>query len=160
MIRGLDLRLPSSHINPVYEMFKNISLDDTDVYVYDEEIIIKRSTRTFPIGGDYHFPEGKVSGAQFLHAIGSSNYDDLYAIRISVQIYPSGSSKQDIVTYEDFLNSECNIIFLLCDVDYAEIYVKSESHLLQFIKNADRIGCKAIEIKTDLNDGRTRMSVC
>ncbi len=48
------------------------------------------------------------------------------------------------------MNSDCEIIFLLYDVDYVEIYVKSEAHLLQFIKNADAIGCPSITIKTDL----------
>lgn len=151
MIRGLELRLHRSELNAVYHLLSNISISNTDIYVCEEEIIIDDKA-------NYYFPN-KVSGNQFLSIINRSNYNNLYTISINTQIYPANATKNDINTYEDFLNSDCEIIFLLYDVDYVEIYVKSEAHLLQFIKNADAIGCPSITIKTDLNDGRTRMSV-
>lgn len=151
MIRGLELRLHRSELNAVYRLFSNIAISNTDIYACEEEIIINNQ-------GNYYFPN-KVSGNQFLSIINRSNYNNLYTISINTQIYPANATKSDINTYEDFLNSDCEIIFLLYDVDYVEIYVKSEAHLLQFIKNADAIGCPSITIKTDLNDGRTRMSV-
>lgn len=82
-----------------------------------------------------------------------------FVIHLELFAYPFNSPKVQIETYEDFLKSNCSFIILIADSRYIEIYVKSETLLMRFTKNAVAVGGNSITIKTEDNDGRTRMSV-
>lgn len=151
MIRGLELRINRNNKINISTLFNNIDITNKFLHIKNDDIIINNQY-------SLDIPH-VLSGNEFLNIIDADKTEYMLSIFLDVKIYPTHTAKNDINTYEDFLNSDCEIIFLLYDVDYVEIYVKSEAHLLQFIKNADAIGCPSITIKTDLNDGRTRMSV-
>lgn len=78
---------------------------------------------------------------------------------MNLQAYPIDAHWQPIKTYEDFFLSDCAIIILVVDGRYVEIYAKSDELILQFIKNAVKLKGVNITIKTDYDDGRTRMNV-
>ena len=70
-------------------------------------------------------------------------------ISVNIQAYPSHKTKKHVVTYEDFQNSDCELMLLITDVKYVEVYAKSKSVIMNIIENAENCGCSEITIKTD-----------
>lgn len=62
-------------------------------------------------------------------------------------------------TYEDFLKSDCQMAFLVCDCGYVEIYTKSKEWVYKLLDNAEAVGASKIEIKTKDTDGRTYLYI-
>lgn len=65
----------------------------------------------------------------------------------------------DIHTYNDFLKSDCEILMLINDTDYFDLYLKDEE-LIYVIYNHLKSHCfKNINYITDENDCRKKMNV-
>lgn len=95
---------------------------------------------------------------------GVINYDDiirmqdLYMImNMSLYIGACTMHVEKIETYEDFLKSDCDIVIIIYDCIFYEIYLKNESHIYQILKNLDDMNAREISIKTNSTDTRTRM---
>ena len=81
-----------------------------------------------------------------------------FAMFVKFQAYFKDGAFTDINTYDDFINSDCQIIFLLCDCEFIEIYAKDKEIVDKFYNRALKLDCEEVEYTTDENDGRTRMS--
>lgn len=81
-----------------------------------------------------------------------------FAMFIKFQAYFKDGTFTDISTYDDFKNSDCQVMFLLHDCDFVEVYAKEKEIIDKFYKRALKLNCEEIEYKTDKNDIRTRMS--
>lgn len=80
-------------------------------------------------------------------------------LRMILQCFPKGAAICDISTYTDFLSSDCDFLFLVCDCYYIEIYSKESSWLQKILENIQGIEEIKVSIKTDETDGRVRMYV-
>lgn len=58
-----------------------------------------------------------------------------------IKVYSNCTDNIIINTYEDFCNSNCDIIILIYDYLFYEIYLKKEDDIFKIIKNADKHGC-------------------
>lgn len=76
-----------------------------------------------------------------------------------IKIYSNCSDNMIINTYEDFCNSNCDIIILIYDYLFYEIYLKKEDDIFKIIKNADRMDVIEIAVKTDKTDQRKEMAI-
>lgn len=76
-----------------------------------------------------------------------------------IKIYSNCSSNMIINTYEDFCNRNCDIIILIYDYLFYEIYLKKEDDIFKIIKNADRMDVIEIAVKTDKTDQRKEMAI-
>ncbi len=65
----------------------------------------------------------------------------------------------EINTYEEFCNSNYDMIILIYDCSFYEIYTKNESDIFRVIKNADGMNTIEVSIKTDSTDMRKVMLV-
>ena len=75
---------------------------------------------------------------------------------LNLQVCLKGENIMEIRNYNDFLNSNCKLILLICDNSCIEFYFKSDD-----IKNVILMNLKSMNIKYDIktkdNDGRTTM---
>ncbi len=87
------------------------------------------------------------------------NFHDSYIIFLKLAAYAEKCDEKDMLTYADFKASNCQMLFLVHDCKYVEIYVKS-IHLLQAIEAyVQKTQCGCYQIKTDKNDVRTKLNV-
>ena len=138
-MRGLD------------ELFRNIEINDYEWYIDEYEIIKEENEQCKNMHFSSHLKED-----EFLKLI---HEPSCLIISVNIQAYPSHKTKKHVVTYEDFQNSDCELMLLITDVKYVEVYAKSKSVIMNIIENAENCGCSEITIKTDKEDGRTRLSV-
>ena len=75
-----------------------------------------------------------------------------------MQLYRKQDKTKTIITYEDFINSNCCLILLIADNRYLEIYFNDNYIKERIISNLEKYDFKYKE-KTISNDGRTIMSV-
>ncbi len=85
--------------------------------------------------------------------------EDPYCPCLNLRVYPVGTAPQKIDTYDDYRNSPCEMIVLVYDSAYVEIYTKNKTWLDTLIQNANELQGERIDLKTPETDGRTEMYV-
>ena len=78
---------------------------------------------------------------------------------LTLHVYPKGEAYTDIDTYEDFQNSKAELLILICDFYYLELYCKRPDWLLTLLQNARTIPDVEIDLKYPDTDPRTEMYV-
>ncbi|TMV43302.1 DUF2691 family protein [Paenibacillus mesophilus] len=73
--------------------------------------------------------------------------------------YPKDESIEDVLTYEEFLKSQCQLVLIVIDSSYLTVYCKDNKMIDDLYLNAIRKGFEKVEYITDENDFRTRLSV-
>ena len=76
-----------------------------------------------------------------------------------LHLYPENADYQEIDYYEDFLKSNCEMIILLYDFYYMEVYCKNELWLNSLMQTAMAIPNAVVEKKYEHTDTRTSMYV-
>lgn len=142
-MRGIKFSGCNSYIN----LFRGISLDDYDWYIYDQEIIVNQLQQR--IGGH-------ISSEELRSLF--TNTENLI-IFMNLQAFPKGSTVKKISDYDGYVLSECSFVVLVTDVSCIEIYTKTDSDFLRFIKNAELSQGKDITIKTEIDDARTSFNI-
>ncbi|WP_379968230.1 DUF2691 family protein [Ectobacillus sp. sgz5001026] len=80
------------------------------------------------------------------------------AIFAELKAFPKTAIVSDIADYEDFVNSECEIIVLLVDCAYVDVYCKDINLTEEVYQYAQQKGYTDIEY-IDENDSRYKMYV-
>ena len=153
MRRGISFEIPND-----YGRFLGDVLKPIDINAYNWKI---------GIGESYKAVNGKLDGILFsdsqeavtgieLKTILESN--DYYVIFADLQAYPS-EEISTIETYEEFMESDCELVLLVVDCIYVTIYRKNQETIISLQKNALNNSFADIEYITDENDSRTRLSV-
>ena len=96
-----------------------------------------------------------MDGIELKHLIENKTY---YMIFADLQAYPKGTLSH-IKTYEEFIESQCELVLLVADCSYVTIYCKNKGTLEWLYKNAVECGFEDVTYITDENDARTRLSV-
>ena len=81
------------------------------------------------------------------------------AERLVLHLYPGTTDSEEIDTYEDFLKSNCEMIILLYDFYYMEVYCKNQLWLNSLMQTAMAIPNAVVEKKYEHTDTRTSMYV-
>lgn len=87
------------------------------------------------------------------------DYNKYYLIFANLKAYPRGANIIDVMSYEEYIASECQIILLVIDSVYITVYCKDLEKLEDLYDHIKRKGYKSLEYITDENDTRTRLSV-
>lgn len=145
MIRGIKFEIPNEWGYVLRDILKDINLANCVFYIdNDNEIWTENNEQLFI--------EDIIDGEDFNKLISKNPY---YAIFANIHIYIKGSKISKIKTYEEFLNSECEIIILIIDSMNICIYVKDKEKLDKIELNAKKNEFKNIEYITDENDNVT-----
>ncbi|KOS68791.1 hypothetical protein AEA09_09735 [Lysinibacillus contaminans] len=94
-----------------------------------------------------------IVGADLQRRFEENSY---YTIFVDLQGYPS-EQFEAITTYEDFVKSNCEIVILLTDCTYLDIYCKDRQLIEKLYNHAKTLPVKGLHCLSDENDGRTGM---
>ncbi|MEK4579149.1 DUF2691 family protein [Bacillus sp. FSL R12-0074] len=153
MKRGIFVDIPNEYDNLLWKVLKPIDITSFDWQVENEE-----SYFILPdgLGPELFSEDNKVmSGLELKKLIKDNIY---YLIFADLKAYPKGEEVVDIETYEEFKESKCEVVVLVADGDYIQVYAKNQEEIEMMYENAIDQGFY-VEYVTDENDGRTRLSV-
>lgn len=74
-----------------------------------------------------------VEGAVFANHLKTNQY---YTIFVELQAYPFGQAVDLVQTYEEFVDSDCELVLLLADSSYVSIYCKDRNVIEKLFINA------------------------
>lgn len=142
---GIEFKYSVYYTNIFKTLLKNINLDN-----YEWEIVeLDASTKN---NEDIE----QICSKDIRKIVNSKEeYVTMFA---NIRTYPRKSKISIIDNYEDFVQSECELIILIYDVGEFEIYFKENELKEQILKNIKELKIDYTE-KTPENDGRTEMYV-
>jgi len=149
-IRGLSFKISNKYNNHLYKIFSSINVLDYDWDVSQDEIYIGKDNVKNLFSKQY------LNGEEFQNAITSKEY---YMVSANIKAYLNGKAKSDIIYYEDFLNSSCQLIMLCHDSIHVEFYCKDKNIIESLKLSCEKNLYQKIELITSQNDCRTIMSV-
>lgn len=126
---GLDIRVKNEYSNYLYKIFSGINLLNyvwqikTDDFLYSENGELKEN----------FFGTNILSGEEFIRCISRDSY---YIIFADIKAYPIGDEKSiEIETFNDFLESNCELVLLCTDSTFIEFYCKDRDILDRVFNN-------------------------
>ncbi|MEI1421532.1 DUF2691 family protein [Bacillus cabrialesii] len=82
-----------------------------------------------------------------------------YTIFVEPQAFPCGKTVNQIKTYEEFVDSGCELVLLIADNSYVSIYCKNKHTIEKLYFNALKNDFADVQFITDENDTRTGLTV-
>jgi hypothetical protein len=147
-MRGISFILNKSEHSILASILDGIDITSLYWNVSENEIYVDE--------GEDLYIEKNIDGMTFLSII---NIDYYFVYFANIKAYPDNNYSDNINCYDDFLNSNCELVILCSDGIYYEIYSKSEE-MIKIIKfNCIKKCFDEIEYITDENDCRTIFSV-
>lgn len=121
---GIRFEIPNEWNNYLSLIFNDVDDKSFNWIISDEEIFL----------ADYSdlFKESIYKNSTFKEVISNNKY---YLISGNILAFKSSNYK-DINTYEDFQNSDCEILVVVVDSYYVDVYVKNDKILEQIRNNA------------------------
>ena len=153
MKRGISFKLPNEYGTFLGDILKPIDISSFSWRIGEVEtyqIINNELCEAL-------FPEDKeiIEGIALKKLLENNSY---YVIFADLQAYPKGKITE-INTYEEFAESNCELVLLVVDSYYATIYCKDKAKLELLFKNAQDYAFEDVEYVTNENDTRTGLSV-
>lgn len=130
------------------DLLKHINFEDYDWYIDNIEVYTRDGQDA---GWNYDSP---VSG-QNIRRIFNDQYSLIFGEFIG---FPSGADASKPNTYEEFVNSSAEIVILVVDAYYHDVYCKSASLIEVLYKDLIRLGADEVAY-IDENDPRYKLSV-
>lgn len=154
MKRGISFEIPNEYGSFLGDILKPFETGSFNWYIGGEEsYFVNDGTLGEPL-----LPE-EVYGMDGVILKGIIENNEYYLIFADVKAYPKEKNVIDIKTYEEFLNSDCQLVLLIVDSAYVTIYCKDKDLLERLHHNAKLNSYENVQFVTDENDGRTRLSV-
>ncbi|SCM95528.1 Uncharacterized protein BWINRASL_02905 [Bacillus mycoides] len=155
MKRGITIDILDGYENDnlLWKVLMPIDITSFDWRVENEEsyLIVPDG-----LGSELFSEDNKImKGLELKKLIKDNIY---YLIFADLKAYPKGEVLGEVETYKEFKESKCEIVVLVADGDYIQIYAKDQNAIELMYENAlnQRF---YVEYITDENDGRTRLSV-
>lgn len=126
-----------------------------DVKKYNWYNIINQCEVWQNYNGGVSFEKEYYDGKRFLQNIMS----EYYIIFLKLQAYFNNGKFSTIHTYKDFQESDCQLLLLIYDCEYVDIYSKDITDLNLLYENALKNNYTETGYITENNDGRTKMDI-
>lgn len=136
----------NSEGNILNKLFKDINFDNYIGDIVQQEALFK------------HQEEIKLPSIIKGSTLKSYLNEDYFFIFLNLRLYPKEKEIVTINNLQDYMNSECQIMILIHDVTYLEIYSKNQD-ILEKICNVLKKEKVSYTVKTEENDNRTEMYV-
>ncbi|CAM5213841.1 hypothetical protein UACE39S_03715 [Ureibacillus acetophenoni] len=145
-MRGLTFEIPNEYAQLLSDIL--VGIIDPSWYWRvgeGESYLVKNNTLDSEL-----FPSiDTMDGQSFINKITADKY---YLISADLKAFPNQKEVKQVLWYEDFLNSECQFIFLLIDCSYVSIFAKNLQMIDQFYERAVANGYKNIKFIINEND--------
>lgn len=150
MIVGVSFEIPQETTNVLWKILSSIDIskyfwccDRTQTEVWD---------KTFQ--NDF-FNQEYYTGDQFSQYV----QNDHRIVFLKIQAHFSLGNFQNIHLYNEFVNSDCQILVLIYDCENVEIYMKNPMELLAIFENAKANDYQNVAVITDSNITREKMDI-
>lgn len=154
MIRGITFEIPNEYGHWLAKILKPIDCSNYHWFIGPGEgykLVKKELVALFPDNIEI------LDGELLLNYIGTDASQ--YIIHADLKAYPTGKKIKNLITFEDFLESDCQFVLLIVDSTYTTIYCKNSETLNNLYSNADELGVNSLAYLSDENDFRTRLGV-
>ena len=151
MIRGLEFVIPNESGCFLSDMLKPVNYEASRWICESEESYLVKEKDMIAL-----FSEPMLSGATFRDLV---NKTPQFLIFAEIKAYPLTGDMAGFDTYEEFLESACELVLLVHDSIYVEMYCKDQGLTKRLYERALQQGYRDVAYKTDENDGRTRLHV-
>lgn len=150
MNRGVRFRIQQTLSKPLYQILNCIDVQRFHWYNVLEQNEVFDNSRN-----NIYLYDCDYSGESFLDNIRKEHF----VLFVKLQGYVDYNELLNINSYEEFRNSNCQLLLLIYDCEYVEIYSKNPIITDVLYKNAILNNFGEIEYITDMNDCRTSMNI-
>ena len=150
MIRGVEFEIPQKTTDSLWKILNCIKID-----AYHWKVVENQEEVWSENGDKEFFDIMEMNGKDFAKKIQLNHF----IVFVKLQAYYSDGKFQDISTYNDFINGDCQLLLLVSDCEYVEIYCKDEEHSKVIYHHALLQNYKNVKYITDKNDSRITMNV-
>lgn len=151
MIRGVSFEINQSKNGKILSQI----LQTIDVKTYTWYNVIEQSEVWANFQGEDILLEENYNGDDFVKIINSEHY----IIFLKLQAYFERLNCHNICTYEEFVKDDCQLLILISDSEYVEIYTKTLEIADCICNTAKQKGFANVEYITDDNDCRTELNI-
>ncbi|MBW5449443.1 DUF2691 family protein [Cohnella sp. CFH 77786] len=154
MIRGISFEIPNKYGRYLKDILNPFEIQEYNWRIGAEESYLIVDSKL----GDLLFQEpNNCMDGKALRSILEEN--DYYLIFQDLKAFPKGKDIKELKTFEEYLNSDCQLVLLVVDSSYITIYCKNTEKVNDLYINAKNRGFKSLEYITDENNMRTGLSV-
>lgn len=149
MFRGISF-LKENGRGKLCKIFEGIDVTNFNWYYVADESEVWTDNEN-----EEYFDKKYYSGKEFSRCIDK----DGYVIFLKLQAYSGAAKTENIASYEEYVKSDCQIVVLIYDCEYVEIYCKNTELIKAIFEQARRINYRDVELITDENDCRTSFCI-
>lgn len=133
-MRGITFLVANEYDSILSKILNGILIENYIWKIEEDEIIFSQNGEIKDL-----FDSHILKGQEFNKVIHKNNYMVIFS---NIQGYMSLNQQGDLDTYQDFLDSSCQIIILIYDTIYVDIYAKDEKIIKQLKKTQTIINLK------------------
>lgn len=146
-VRGFEFVLSQGKDLKISKLFQGIMLKDTQIYISESEM--------------FRNNQPDQNEAALIDSMIKEHVEvpDSWIHNLVLYLYPNNATANAIRTYQEFLDSDCELVLLVCDMSYVEIYVKDADLLEQLLSNIAQMPIVKLDIKTEQTDLRSEFFI-
>lgn len=144
---GIKFKIPNEWGRLIKDILYEIECEEYIWKIDEDEVYLEDTTKN----DGFLFPQEKkvFNNTEFMEIISKPSY---YTVFVNIQTYFKQGLLCDMQTYDDFLKSDCEIILLITDNIFVNIYAKTESIIEKIKANAINNNYTQIKYITDENN--------
>ncbi len=125
----IEFKIPNKYNKYLLKIFENINLSDYIFLISEDEVIDRK--------GNYIFVKSVYDYNDFQQIVSLKDY---YLIFFKMQLYKKTINNKIINNYQDFLDSDCELIMFVTDCQFIQIYCKNIDLFSQIYNNVLKNG--------------------
>ncbi len=149
MKRGIRFEIPNQHGRFIAEILQPIDYKKYKWHIDRSEIWTSCNV------GVPLFTDQYIGGHEFFELVNIGSYYMIFGV---IKAFPQSALITKISKFEEFIESECEVILLVADSSFVDIYCKDKLLIDKLYNNAKSRSYKKLEY-IDENDSRTGMYV-
>lgn len=153
MNRGVSFQIPNEYGNFLWRILQPVEIANYRWQTSGESyFVVEGKLDDEELFHDYAIVEGAV----FEQQLKTNQY---YTIFVELKAFPYGKMVNQVNTYEEFADSDCELVLLIADNSYVSIYCKNKNIIEKLYFNALQNDFEDVQFITDENDTRTSLTV-
>lgn len=153
MSRGVSFQIPNEYGNFLWRILQPVEIANYRWQTSGESyFVVEGELDDEELFHDYEIVEGAV----FEQQLKTNQY---YTIFVELKAFPYGKMVNQVNTYEEFADSDCELVLLIADNSYVSIYCKNKNIIEKLYFNALQHDFEDVQFITDENDTRTSLTV-
>ncbi|AFQ57698.1 hypothetical protein BHY07_09685 [Bacillus subtilis subsp. subtilis] len=153
MNRGVSFQIPNEYGNFLWRILQPVEIANYRWQTSGESyFVVEGELDDEELFHDYEIVEGAV----FEQQLKTNQY---YTIFVELKAFPYGKMVNQVNTYEEFADSDCELVLLIADNSYVSIYCKNKNIIEKLYFNALQHDFEDVQFITDENDTRTSLTV-